>query len=82
MANHFKDYRAGLKENKKTVLSEDELNRYSQTAKNEGATHKHPEWLNDSGNGGNKNFEDVTMSEKEKDVQRDIDREFKIKNKE
>ena len=74
MANRFKDYRAQLKSNKTVVLSDDELNLYSKTANNEGVSHEHKDW-------------DVVpketipeFDEKNKTIQRNLEREQKIKN--
>ena len=74
MANRFKDYREQLKSNKTVVLSDDELNLYSKTAKSEGGSHEHKDW-------------DVVpketipkFDEKNKTIKRDLEREQKIKN--
>ena len=74
MANHFKDYQAKLKSNKTVVLSDDELSLYSKTANNEGVSHEHKDWDIVS--------EETTpeFDEKNKTIQRNLEREQKIKN--
>ncbi len=74
MANHFKDYQAKLKSNKTVVLSDDELKIYSKTANNEGISHEHKDW--------DIVPEETTpeFDEKNKTIQRNLEREQKIKN--
>ena len=74
MANRFKDYRAQLNSNKTVVLSDDELNLYSKTANNEGISHEHKDW--------DIVPEETTpeFDEKNKTIQRNLEREQKIKN--
>ena len=74
MANHFKDYQAKLKSNKTVVLSDDELSLYSKTANNEGVSHEHKDWdiVSEETIPG--------FDEKNKTIQRNLEREQKIKN--
>ena len=44
MANHFKDYRAKINNNKTSILSDEELELYSKTSNNEGVSHDHKYW--------------------------------------
>ena len=81
MANHFKDYRAKINNNKTSILSEDELALYSKTTNNEGVSHAHEDWV-----AAEKQSpiigEDypVEFSEKEKTIARDLEREQKAKS--
>lgn len=75
MANHFKNYHSQIKNNKKDILSQEEIDSYMQTTGNEGASHNHAEWAN---NIDKNNY--APLTEKDKDIQRDLDREVKNKN--
>ena len=81
MANHFKDYRAKINNNKTSILSEDELALYSKTTNNEGVSHTHEDWV-DAEKQSSIIREDcpVEFSEKEKTIARDFEREQKAKS--
>ena len=81
MANHFKDYRAKINNNKTSILSEDELALYSKTTNNEGVSHAHEDWV-DTEKQSSIIGEDcpVEFSEKEKTIARDFEREQKAKS--
>ena len=82
MANHFKDYRAKINNNKTSILSEDELALYSKTTNNEGVSHAHEDWVaaeKQSSIIGEDDYP-VEFSEKEKTIARDLEREQKAKS--
>ena len=76
MANRFKDYRAQLKSNKTVVLSDDELSLYSKTANNEGISHANTDWMISAEKPNDVGF---AVSEKEKTILRNTEREQKAK---
>ena len=75
MANHFKNYHSQIKNNKKDILSQEEIDSYMQTTGNEGVSHNHSEWGNHIGENNH-----TPLTEKDKDIQRNLDREVKNKN--
>lgn len=77
MANHFKDYRAKINNNKTSVLSDDEIERYSKTSNNEGVSHEHTNWIITT----KETLEDESIcNDKERTVVRNTEREQKNKN--
>lgn len=83
MSNRFKDYHAKLKSNKSTILSDDELKRYSKTANNEGISHDHKDWENGYVHPIAVIDEDIPEipdnADKEKTIIRNMEREQKAK---
>ena len=81
MANHFKDYRAKINNNKTSILSEDELALYSKTTNNEGVSHAHEDWAAAEKQSSiiGEDYP-VEFSEKEKTIARDLEREQKAKS--
>ena len=81
MANHFKDYRAKINNNKTSILSEDELALYSKTTNNEGVSHAHEDWVTAEKQSSIIGEDSpVGFSEKEKTIARDLEREQKAKS--
>lgn len=76
MANRFKDYREKLKSNKTVILSDDEVNLYSKTSNNEGVSHVNADWIISVENPNDAEF---AVSEKEKTILRNAEREQKAK---
>lgn len=81
MANHFKDYRAKINNNKTSILSDDELVLYSKTTNNEGVSHAHEDWLAAEKQSPivEEDFP-IEFSEKEKTIARYLEREQKAKS--
>ena len=76
MANRFKDYREKLKSNKTVILSDDEVNLYSKTSNNEGVSHVNADWIISA---EKPNDAESAVSEKEKTILRNAEREQKAK---
>ena len=77
MANHFKDYHAKINNNKTSVLSDDEIERYSRTSNNEGVSHEHINWIITT----KEILEDESIcNDKERTIVRNTEREQKNKN--
>lgn len=76
MANRFKDYHEKLKSNKTVILSDDEVNLYSKTSNNEGISHANADWMISTENPNDVGF---AVSEKEKTILRNTEREQKVK---
>ena len=81
MANHFKDYRAKINNNKTSILSEDELALYSKTTNNEGVSHAHEDWAAAEKQSSiiGEDYP-VEFSEKEKTIARDFKKKKKAKS--
>lgn len=76
MANHFKDYHAKINNNKTSVLSDDEIERYSKTSNNEGVSHEHTNWIIPT----KETLADESIcNDKERTIVRNTEREQKIK---
>lgn len=76
MANRFKDYHEKLKSNKTVILSDDEVNLYSKTSNNEGISHANADWMISAEKPNDVGF---AVSEKEKTILRNTEREQKAK---
>ena len=75
MAKHITHHDAQVKNNKKDILAKEEIDSYMQTTGNEGVSHNHSEWVNHIGENNH-----TPLTEKDKDIQRNLDREVKNKN--